>query len=73
MPVLRGSVLPFRFKPLMSAPQSISLNRLAANRANAPLSTGPATAEGKAKSALNALKTGLTGKTVLLPNEDAAP
>jgi predicted secreted protein len=43
-----------------------------ANAANAQLSTGPASAEGKAKSSLNALKTGLTGRTVLLPAEDAA-
>lgn len=46
--------------------------RLAANRANAQLSTGPRTDEGKAKSSLNAVKTGLTGRTVLLPAEDAA-
>jgi hypothetical protein len=63
----------------MSAPQPIALNslapedrRLAANRANALLSTGPKTPEGKAKSSLNAVKTGLTGRTVLLPSEDAA-
>jgi hypothetical protein len=48
-----------------------SERRLAANRANAKLSTGPASPEGKAKSALNAVKTGLTGRTVLLPSEDA--
>src|SRR3982751_1591561 len=46
--------------------------RLAANRANARRSTGPKTPEGKAKSSLNAVKTGLTGRTVLLPTEDAA-
>jgi hypothetical protein len=43
-----------------------------ANRANAELSTGPTTPEGKAKSSLNAVKTGLTGRTVLLAAEDAA-
>jgi hypothetical protein len=42
-----------------------------ANVANAQLSTGPTSAEGKAKSSLNALKTALTGRTVLLPTEDA--
>ncbi|MBV9403817.1 MAG: hypothetical protein JO211_00625 [Acidobacteriaceae bacterium] len=46
--------------------------RLAANRANAQLSTGPTTPEGKAKVSLNAVKTALTGRTVLLPSEDAA-
>ena len=55
----------------MSAPQTINLKRLAANRANAQVSTGPTTPEGKAKSSLNAVKTGLTGRTVLLPSEDA--
>jgi hypothetical protein len=43
-----------------------------ANRANAKLSTGPATPAGKAKCSLNAVKTGLTGRTVLLPTDDAA-
>jgi len=41
-----------------------------ANRANAQHSTGPRTEEGKAKSSLNAVKTGLTGRTVLLPTDD---
>ena len=47
--------------------------RLAANRANAQHSTGPRTEEGKARVSLNAVKTGLTGRTVLLPSEEAAP
>ena len=46
--------------------------QLAANRANAQLSTGATSAEGKATSSLNALKTALTGRTVLLPSDDAA-
>ena len=41
-----------------------------ANRANAQHSTGPRTEEGKAKSSMNAVKTGLTGRTVLLPTDD---
>jgi hypothetical protein len=45
---------------------------LAANVANAQLSTGPRTPEGLAKSSLNAVKNGLTGRTILLPNEDVA-
>ena len=44
--------------------------RRAANQANAQLSTGPKTAEGKAKSSVNAVKTALTGRTVLLPTDD---
>jgi hypothetical protein len=43
-----------------------------ANRANALHSTGPTSSTGKAKSSLNAVKTGLTGRTVLLPGDDAA-
>jgi hypothetical protein len=49
----------------------ISDAQLAANRANAQLSTGPSAASLK-KTSLNALKTGLTGRQVLLPADDAA-
>jgi len=42
----------------------------AANRANAQKSPGPVTPEGRAKSSLNAVKTALTGVTVLLPSDD---
>jgi hypothetical protein len=52
--------------------QSNSAARTEINKANAQFSTGPNTAAGKAASALNAVKTGLTGRTVLLPSEDAA-
>ncbi|MGI9073249.1 MAG: hypothetical protein ACR2JB_18490 [Bryobacteraceae bacterium] len=45
--------------------------QLHANQANVQLSTGPKTPEGKTKSSLNAVKTGLTGHTVLLPSDDA--
>ncbi len=47
-------------------------SQLDANRANAQLSTGPTSETGKATSSLNAVKTGLTGRTVLLPGDDAA-
>jgi hypothetical protein len=43
-----------------------------ANRKNAQLSTGPKTEEGKSRSRRNALKHGLTGEGVALPDEDAA-
>ncbi len=43
----------------------------AANRANSQSSTGPVTDAGKNISSKNALKTGLTGRTVLLPADDA--
>ncbi len=46
--------------------------QLTANRANATHSTGPKTPEGKRISSHNALKTGLTGRTVLLPSDDLA-
>lgn len=45
--------------------------QIAANQANAQLSAGPITSEGKTASSKNALKTGLTGRTVLLPTDDA--
>ena len=45
--------------------------RLAANQANSQLSTGSRTPEGEAKVFLNAVKTALTGQTVLLPTGDA--
>ena len=51
----------------MSSPRQI-----AANRANAQLSTGPTSSEGKAKVSQNAVKTGLTGRTVVLPSDDIA-
>ncbi|MBV9498362.1 MAG: hypothetical protein JO138_03210 [Acidobacteriaceae bacterium] len=45
--------------------------QIAANQKNAQLSTGPTSETGKTKSSLNAVKTGLTGRTVLLPSDDA--
>jgi hypothetical protein len=44
--------------------------QLAANRANARRSTGPRSADGKARSAGNALKHGLTAESATLPCED---
>jgi hypothetical protein len=44
--------------------------QLAANRANAQLSTGPRTEAGRARSSQNAIKSALTGRTLLLPTDD---
>ncbi|HEY3457167.1 MAG TPA: hypothetical protein VGK64_21495 [Bryobacteraceae bacterium] len=61
-----------QLSPESSQSPEISAAQLAANRANALLSTGPRTEEGRRKASLNAVKTGLTGATVLLPTDDAA-
>ncbi len=49
----------------------ISAAQLAANRANSLKSTGPRSPEAKAKVSLNAVKSGLTGRTIVLPSDDA--
>ena len=49
-----------------------SAARIAANRANSLKSCGPTTPRGKEQSRRNALKHGMTGEGVVLPNEDAA-
>ncbi len=58
-------------EPHATPPLSISQARLNANRQNALHSTGPRTAQGKSVSSHNAVKTALTGRTVLLPTDDA--
>jgi hypothetical protein len=59
--------------PAAAAPNTsnISEAQLNANRANAQMSSGPTTPAGKAISRFNAVKTGLTGRTILLTAEDA--
>ncbi len=57
--------------PEPSKPRTPSEAQLTANRANSQLSCGPKTPEGKAKSSLNAITTALTGRTILLPSDDA--
>jgi hypothetical protein len=49
---------------------SVSDAKLTANRQNAQFSTGPRTEPGKKRSSLNALRHGLAGDVVLLPEED---
>jgi hypothetical protein len=49
-----------------------SAKQIEANRANSLLSTGPTSPEGKAKVSHNAVRTGLTGRAVLLPSDDVA-
>ena len=47
-------------------------SRTAINRANSLRSTGPRTDSGKQRSALNALRHGLTAASAVLPSEDQA-
>src|SRR5580704_9351672 len=49
---------------------SISEAQLEANRLNAQKSTGPATEEGKKRSALNGMRHGLTGAAFIMTDED---
>jgi hypothetical protein len=46
--------------------------QIEANRRNAQKSTGPTSVTGKAASSLNALKTGIHAKSLVLPSEDPA-
>jgi hypothetical protein len=50
----------------------ISDKQLDANRANALLSTGPKTEEGKKRSSMNARRHGLTGQVTTMTDEDRA-
>ena len=50
----------------------LSEKQLAANRANAQLSTGPKTEEGKRRSSLNACRHNLTGQVTAMTPEDRA-
>jgi hypothetical protein len=49
-----------------------TLRQIEANRRNAQKSTGPTSATGKAASSMNALKTGLHAKSLVLPSENLA-
>jgi hypothetical protein len=70
--ISRSDVQPLhrtRFEdPTMPASEA----RIRANRANALLSTGPKTPEGKERSRQNGLKHGLTGEGIVIPQEDVA-
>uniref|UniRef100_Q029H2 Uncharacterized protein n=1 Tax=Solibacter usitatus (strain Ellin6076) TaxID=234267 RepID=Q029H2_SOLUE len=46
--------------------------QVTANRANAQLSTGPRSVEGKAAASRNSLKLGLTAQSLIIPGEDPA-
>src|ERR1035437_5807203 len=49
-----------------------TLRQIEANRRNAQHSTGPISVTGKAASSMNALKTGIHAKSLVLPSEDQA-
>ncbi len=58
--------------PTPAPANPISAAQLAANQKNAQSSTGPKTEAGKQVSSHNAVKTALTGQTILLPTDDVA-
>jgi hypothetical protein len=68
-PELGQALLPARDVLVPQVHSSISEAKLAANRANAQLSTGATTAAGKTIVSQNATKHGLTGKFKVLPSE----
>ena len=49
-----------------------TLRQIEANRRNAQKSTGPTSVTGKAASSMNALKTGIHAKSLVLPSENLA-
>ena len=49
-----------------------TLRQIEANRRNSQQSTGPRTAEGNSVTRFNALKTGITAKSQVIPGEDPA-
>src|ERR1017187_8000968 len=49
-----------------------TLSQIEANRRNSQKSTGPTSVTGKAVSSMNALKTGIHAKSLVLPSENAA-
>src|SRR5258708_1007642 len=49
-----------------------TLRQIEANRRNAQKSTGPTSVTGKAASSMNALKTGIHAKSLVLPSENQA-
>ena len=55
-----------------NAKPTVSAAKIAANQANALHSTGPKSEAGKRASSHNAVKTALTGQTILLPTDDVA-
>ena len=49
-----------------------TIKQIEANRRNAQKSTGPTSVTGKAASSMNALKSGIHAKSLLLPSEKLA-
>ena len=58
-------------QPSAQSKPPISDAKMSANKANAQHSTGPTSPTGRTISSMNAIKTGLCSRTVLLPSEDA--
>ena len=62
----------YKERPFDAAAPELSSKRVAANRKNAQLSTGPKTDEGKAASSRNSFKHGLHSQKMVMEGEDPA-
>src|ERR1039457_5282545 len=67
-----SSILKAGQAPRLPGATMSTLRQIEANQRNAQKSTGPTSVTGKATSSMNALKTGIDAKSLVLPSENRA-